>query len=96
MMYDVFFSVFYRCESWTDRNVESNIYGDWFDGAKFEEMKDWITDSAFDLSLCLCVNVDWWQPFQRTVHSMGGVYSSILNLPRDIRQKLENIMTICK
>jgi hypothetical protein len=40
------------------------------------------------------INIDWWQKFKRTVHSLGGIYSSILNLPRDIRQKLDNIFTL--
>jgi hypothetical protein len=67
---------------------------DWFDCEKFRDEKEWLENDEYDMSIALLVNIDWWQPFQRMVHSMGGVYSSVLNLPREIRQKLENIFTI--
>ena len=82
-----------RTMHWLERD-RSDAYRDLFDGSQFSEHRDWIRDKAFDLSLCLMINIDWWQKFKRTVHSLGGIYSSILNLPRDIRQKLDNIFTL--
>ena len=84
----------FRCNHWKQRDTPEGVYRDWFDASKFKEHKEWITDASFDLSLCITLNVDWWQPFEKTIYSMGGVYSSVLNLPRDIRQKLDNIFTL--
>ena len=79
---------------WRDRQRVEGVYSDWFDGKRFEEEKEWLSDERNDLNIVLLTNVDWWQVFQRTVHSMGAIYASILNLPRELRQQLENIMTL--
>ena len=83
-----------RCNQWKDRD-ESDKLRDWFDGTQFlEEYKEWVSSEEYDLSICLVINIDWWQKFKRTVHSLGGIYAAVLNLPRAIRQKLENIFTL--
>ena len=43
------------------------ILRDWFDGEQFEEMREWMCSEEYDLSLCLMLNIDWWQPFIRSV-----------------------------
>ena len=40
------------------------------------------------------LNVDWLQPFDRSTYSVGVIYAVILNLPRDQRFKMKNII-IC-
>ena len=42
-------------------------------------------------SIALALNVDWFQPYTHTKDSVGAVYAAVLNLPRDIRHKPENI-----
>lgn len=84
----------FRCNKWRQRVSQDGVYGDWFDADRFKQERDWVTDNNYDLNLCLLINIDWWQPFKRTIHSMGAIYGSILNLPRDIRQKHDNIMTL--
>lgn len=42
------------------------------------------------LNLAFQINVDWFQPFTRTQYSVGGIYLTILNLPRSVRYKLCN------
>ena len=88
------FILFCRCKAWQSRPIKPNTYSDWFDGEKFQEEKDWLTDTDYDLNLGLLMNIDWWQYFKRTEHSMGGVYCSLLNLPREIRQLMNNIFTL--
>ena len=39
-------------------------------------------------NLLLGLNVDWIQPFTRTVYSVGVLYLVVLNLPRNVRYKL--------
>ena len=43
-------------------------------------------------NLALMLNYDWFQPFELTSYSVGVLYLVILNLPRAIRFKPENIM----
>jgi hypothetical protein len=40
------------------------------------------------------INLDWFQPFDGTVHSTGVIYATICNLPREIRFKRENLLLI--
>lgn len=46
------------------------------------------------LNLALQLNVDWFQPFKHTVYSVGAIYVSILNLPRDMRYKVNNTILV--
>ena len=43
-------------------------------------------------NLGLMLNIDWFQPFTHTQYSVGVMYLVILNLPRSIRFKSENII----
>ncbi len=40
------------------------------------------------------LNIDWFQPFTHTIYSVGVIYLTIMNLPRQIRTKRENIILI--
>ena len=40
------------------------------------------------------INLDWFQPFKSVVYSCGAIYDVICNLPRDIRFKRENMLTL--
>jgi len=42
----------------------------------------------------LTLNVDWFEPFERGVYSVGAIYLTIQNLPRDQRYKPENIIIV--
>jgi hypothetical protein len=37
-----------------------------------------------DSHLGLMLNLDWFQPYDGTVYSIGIIYAAICNLPRDI------------
>ena len=45
-------------------------------------------------SWLLTLNVDWFEPFERGVYSVGAIYLSIQNLPRDVRYHPENIIIV--
>lgn len=49
---------------------------------------------AGSLTLAVTLNVDWFQPFTHTVYSVGVIYLTILNLPRFLRYKLENVIIV--
>ena len=84
------------CEKWRERNknIPFGIFGDIYDG------KIWKKFSSSELGnfLCspcsylLCLNIDWFQPFSRVTYSVGVIYLTILNLPRHIRYKPNNII----
>jgi hypothetical protein len=44
--------------------------------------------------LALQLNVDWFQPHKNRSYSMGGVYMTVLNLPREVRYRMENVILI--
>ena len=40
------------------------------------------------------LNLDWFQLYDGTVYSIGVIYATICNLPRDIRYRRENLLTL--
>ena len=40
------------------------------------------------------INLNWFQPFESLVYSCGAIYGIICNLPRNIRFKKKNILTL--
>ena len=40
------------------------------------------------------MNLDWFQPYEKTTYSTGVIYAAICNLPRDIRFKPENMLIL--
>ncbi|GBC29442.2 uncharacterized protein LOC107692355 isoform X1 [Rhizophagus irregularis DAOM 181602=DAOM 197198] len=47
-----------------------------------------------DFHLGLMLNLDWFQPYDSTIYSIGVIYAAICNLPRDIRFRRENLLTL--
>ena len=50
------------------------------------------SDAFKKVVLSLIMNVDWFQPYKHTRHSVGAIYLSINNLPRHLRYKPCNIL----
>ena len=44
--------------------------------------------------LVLNLNIDWFQPYKHVQHSVGAVYASISNLPRQLRYQMENVLLL--
>ena len=40
------------------------------------------------------LNIDWFQPFKHSVYSVGALYIRIMNLPRSVRFKPENVILV--
>ena len=88
------------CEKWRDRksSVSTGYYGDIFDGQIWSDFgahsqrPNMFLSSPF--SYMVTLNVDWFQPFVRTQYSLGAIYLSIQNLPRELRYKEENILLV--
>lgn len=87
-----------KCEKWRSRqeSIPSSFLGDIYDGRVW---KAFCSDKYGNFlrsphSLLLALNVDWFEPFERGVYAVGAIYLTILNLPRNIRYKLENIILV--
>ena len=40
------------------------------------------------------INLNWFSPFQNSVYSTDAIYAVICNLPRELRFKPQNIITL--
>lgn len=84
------------CESWRNRKQVNGAMGDSFDGKIWNEFKDANGDAFFEKAgnLGVMLNVDWFQPYKHTQYSCGVLYLVLMNLPREVRFKPENVMIV--
>lgn len=84
------------CEHWRSRSVPDGIYADIYDGQVWKDFQEHNGRPFLSANnnFALMLNVDWFQPFDRSTYSVGVIYAVILNLPRDKRFKVKNIL-IC-
>ena len=85
-----------KSEHWRERSVPANVMGDVYDGAvwnqfRTDEFENYLSQPG---NLLLAINCDWFQPFANTQYSVGAIYLTILNLPRQERYRLENIILV--
>lgn len=40
------------------------------------------------------LNRDWFQPYKHTVSSVGAIYLTVMNLPREMRFKRTNVILV--
>ena len=76
------------CNKWRE-GASDNILADIYSGKIWKEYqiykgKNFLAD-PFNLAFML--NVDWFRPFEHTSHSVGVIYLTIMNLPRQLRYK---------
>ena len=45
-------------------------------------------------NLDLMINADWFQPFQNVQHSVRVIYLVIVNLPREVRFRQQNVIVL--
>jgi len=84
------------CEKWRSHIDPGGFVSDIYDGSVWKEFNsadrhDFLTSPHCYL---LTMNVDWFEPFERGVYSVGVIYLTIQNLPRDERYKPENIIIV--
>lgn len=81
-----------NCEKWKSRTQSPDTYYDIYDGNIWNKFinyggKPFLSEKY---SFGLMVNLDWFQPYKHLTYSVGVMYLTILNLPREIRYKMEN------
>jgi hypothetical protein len=71
------------------------VLEDVYDGAVFREFQDagyFRRQDRYEIALQL--NADGFQPFDQIAYSVTGIYAVVLNLPREIRFKDENVILV--
>ena len=88
------------CEEWREyrKNVPTGYLTDVYNGCLWTEWASYNGAHFLDTpgNLLLMLNVDWFQPFVGTKYSVGVMYLVILNLPRSVRFKPENVIIVSK
>ena len=86
----------HQCEEWRKRTKSPGMLRDIYDGAVWQEFMSF--DGQPFLSeegnLALMMNMDFFQPFKHVQYSLGAIYLTVLNLPRDVRNKRENMILV--
>ena len=85
-----------NCNEWRRRTTPTDTYVDIFDGQVWKDFQEYQGKAFLKelYNLALMLNVDWFQPFDHTSYSLGVVYLVILNLPRAMRYKIENVILV--
>ena len=80
-----------NCNNWRSRVVPEGYLCDVYDGKVWN---DFVANGFFDEgnNIALMMNCDWFQPYKLTQYSVGVFYFVIMNLPRNIRFKRENLI----
>ena len=82
------------CEQWRTRDIPDGVLADIYDGEIWKKFMTY-DDRQFlsqSYNLAVMLNCDYFQPFDHSCYSVGVLYMVILNLPRSIRFKPENII----
>lgn len=89
-------SFYQDCEEWRVRRVEQGILSDIFDGQIWKEFQHYneVSFLSQPFSYAFMINVDWFQPFKHTPYSVGAIYLTVMNLPRHLRYKRQNIILV--
>lgn len=86
------------CERWRGRasKVPDDTFADIYDGKVWKEFESerYSHYLKFPGNLLLSLNVDWFQPFSHAQYSVGAIYLVVLNLPREQRHRMENIILV--
>jgi len=85
-----------KCQKWRSRIVPEDYLCDVYDGRvwKFYNSTEGNNFLASSHNYLLTLNTDWFQPYERGVYSVGVIYLTVQNLPREDRYKLENILLV--
>lgn len=83
-------------EQWRNRTVVDDQLNDVYDGNIWKSFINYkgVPFLSEPLTFGLMINVDWFQPYKHVQYSVGAMYITVLNLPRHLRNKTNNIILI--
>ena len=81
---------------WKSRTIPNGIMADLYDGMVWQSFlsvdgKD-LLNSRYGIGLL--ISVDWFQPYKHVQYSVGTIYLVVLNLPRRLRYRRENMIVV--
>jgi hypothetical protein len=84
---------------WSNRPIIDNVLSDIYDGQIWRNFKSGQGDNFFrpdkaDSNLGLMINLDWFQPYDGSIHSTGVIYATICNLLRNVRFQPKNMLIL--
>ena len=84
------------CDHWKKEHREEGVYQDVYDGNIWREFQTYNGRPflAEPFTYGLMLNIDWFKPCKHVEYSIGAIYLTIMNLPRDVRFKQENVLLI--
>ena len=83
------------CQHWKSRAMSMELQ-DIYDGDVWKDFQN-VSGKPFlsaSLGLGLMMNIDWFQPYKHASYSVGAIYITLMNLPRSVRFKRENVVLI--
>lgn len=84
------------CEQWRTRVAIDGELRDVYDGKMWQKFANYegerFLSEAGNIGFIL--NFDFFQPYDHLAYSLGAIYMSVLNLPREIRYKQENTILV--
>lgn len=85
-----------KCEKWRERRQDMGIMTDVFDGKIWKEfhLSDKNNFLKSEKNYGIMLNLDWFQPYEHVRYSVGVMYAVVLNLPREERFKLKNVILL--
>ncbi|CAC5395776.1 unnamed protein product [Mytilus coruscus] len=85
-----------KCEIWRSRRQEPGFLADVFDGNIWREFQSAEKNNFLKnkQNYEIMFNLDWFQPYEHVQYSVGVMYAVILNLPREERFKIKNVILL--
>ena len=85
-----------QCNDWRKFVTTDGSLRDVMDGRLWNEFRC-LSNRPFlyaPNNIRLALNIDWFNPFEHTQYSIGAIYLTILNLPREKRYNIENTVLV--
>lgn len=84
------------CEKWRSRQINDGSLADVYDGKVWKEFLCWngVQFLSEPYNLALTLNFDFFQPYKHIQYSVGAIYLTIMNLPRELRYKPKNVVLV--
>ncbi|CAC5374611.1 unnamed protein product [Mytilus coruscus] len=85
-----------KCEKWRERRHETGMMTDVFGGKIWKEfhLSDKNNFLKSEKNYGIMLNLDWFQPYEHVRYFVGVMYAVVLNLPREERFKLKNVILL--
>lgn len=84
------------CEQWRTRNPTQGVLSDVYDGKIWQDFQslNGLPFLSAPYTYGLMMNIDWFKPFKHLEYSVGAIYLTVMNLPRAVRFKQENVLLV--